>query len=102
MSKVIIKNINLPNSCMVCRCKVGLGKNSLHCKLLHRDIVKHTNDRHPDCPFIEMRTKHGRLIDADRLLAVIKSAAGNVDSVSLSSVLKSIENAPTVVGADCK
>ncbi len=46
----------------------------------------------------EIPTPHGRLIDADRLIAVIKSAAGTADTnVPLSAVLASIENAPTVI-----
>ena len=45
-----------------------------------------------------MKSKNGRLIDADRLIAVIKSAAGTSDTtVPLSAVIASIESAPTVV-----
>ena len=43
-------------------------------------------------------TPHGRLIDADRLIAVIKSAAGTADtSVPLSAVISSISNAPIII-----
>lgn len=43
-------------------------------------------------------TPHGRLIDADRLIAVIKSAAGTADTtVPLSAVISSISNAPTII-----
>lgn len=49
-------------------------------------------------PLAEIPTPHGRLIDADRLIAVIKSAAGTADtSVPLSAVISSISNAPIII-----
>lgn len=55
---------------------------------------------HNVCPLVAIPTPHGRLIDADRLLAIIKSAAGNQLSVPLSAVIGSIEHAPTVIEAE--
>lgn len=57
-------------------------------------------ERHPDCPLSNVPFPHGRLIDADRLLAIIKSAAENQASVPLQAVLDSIEHAVTVIEAE--
>ena len=53
-----------------------------------------------DLPIRKIPVKHGRLIDADRLLAVMKSAAGNQVAVPLDAVLAQIDNAPVVIEAE--
>lgn len=49
-------------------------------------------------PIVEIPTPHGRLVDADRMIAVLRSAAGNDEAaVPLSAVQSMIENAPTII-----
>ncbi len=87
---VLIKGMEMPKNCWDCPL---FCKNSL-------DSDDRKSQRKADCPLTELPIHRGRLIDADRLLAFIKSAAGNQISVRLSVVLGSIEHAPTVVEAE--
>ena len=52
-------------------------------------------------PIVEIPTQHGRLVDADRMIAVMRSAAGDDETtVPLSAVQCMIENAPTVIESE--
>lgn len=50
-----------------------------------------------NCPMRQLPKKHGRLIDADRLLAVLKSMASTNQSVPTEAVLGLIDNQPVIV-----
>ncbi len=51
---VLIKGMEMPKNCTEChaRCRLYLNGRKF---------------RHPNCPLIEVKTPHGRLIDADKL-----------------------------------
>lgn len=51
-------------------------------------------------PLTEIPTPHGRLIDADRLLAVLKSMASTSEYVPAVAVLDLIDHQPVVVEAE--
>ena len=52
-------------------------------------------------PIVEIPAPHGRLIDADKLIAVLKSAIPIEQRTSaVCCVMKNIENAPTVIEAE--
>lgn len=51
-------------------------------------------------PITEIPTPHGRLIDADRLLAVLKSMASTNESVPTTAVLELIDHQPVVLKAE--
>ena len=57
---VYVPKAELPKTCGECKMFEAAG-----CYLF-RDI-KFTKERHPDCPLVEVRTPHGRLIDVDAL-----------------------------------
>lgn len=48
-------------------------------------------------PITEIPSPHGRLIDADRLLAVLKSMASTSTNVPTEAVLGLIDNQPVIV-----
>ena len=74
---VLIRGVKLPKSCFGCHL-FKLDDRDLWCIANHYagccrvlskyiDENKFVNERHPDCPLIEVKTPHGRLIDADKL-----------------------------------
>lgn len=108
MSNVLIKNMDFPSSCESCKLKRFVGKRVIRgCKptALYEcpfcdELFVLDNKRQVGCRLNEVPDHNGRLIDADRLLAIVKSAAGNHVSVPLQAVLDSIEHAPTVIEAE--
>lgn len=71
---VLIKGAKMPRLCRECACVQpsfsGTGYFCAADELLVRDVI--LNDVPPDwCPLVEVPTPHGRLIDADRLDAVV-------------------------------
>ena len=72
---VLINGMEMPKSCFGCHL-FKLDDTDLWCIANHYagccralskyiDENKFVNERHPDCPLIEVPTSHGRLIDAD-------------------------------------
>lgn len=106
---LLIKGINEVGFCIDCPCghvdnSEGYFNRKLMCKgqywVPEYDIG---TARHEikECPIIEISIPHGRLIDADRLIAVLKSAIPYEQRTSaIFCVMKNIENAPTVVEAE--
>ena len=65
MSDILIKNMEMPKSCLICVCDMPKG----NCDLWRNQTPEeHRRERHPDCPLIEV-PPHGRLIDADAFIA---------------------------------
>ena len=59
---ILIHGEEMPKNCVVC-------KNYYYCELWSKLTVnKRCKERHPDCPIVEVKEPHGRLIDADALL----------------------------------
>ena len=72
---VLIKGMKMPKSCLNCKFTKekfsSLGR-FVNCRLGLGDVVgystgQHVNDRHPDCPIVEIPEKHGDLIDRDEV-----------------------------------
>lgn len=57
---VLVRGMEMPNNCEEC---------DIHfCKLWMRMTIRQRiAGKHPDCPCIEVKTPHGRLIEADKL-----------------------------------
>lgn len=58
MSSVIVKGMEMPDSCYHCKIAESCG----------HYIANYTDRRHPDCPLIALPEHHGRLVDADALI----------------------------------
>ena len=74
---LMIKGMELPDSCLNCQFRTTMLKNVLSptgrtsvyaCLIGGMDINIWIEEQHNDCPLIEIPTPHGRLIDADALL----------------------------------
>ena len=69
---VLIKGMTLPFSCWECECH-SVAKGTRYCNFVYgswyRECVDmYVNERHPNCPLIEVPTPHGDLIDKTVLL----------------------------------
>jgi len=106
---LLINGMDMPSSCQSCKLKRFAGNRVLSgCKpeALYEcpfcdGLFALKNKRQPTCKFKQLPTPHGRLIDADRLIAVLKSAIPYEQRTStVLCMIKNIENAPTVVEAE--
>ena len=118
----IVKSRDFPKSCNECDephlccdfyyCGVGHQKDGRHL-----DVDEHylNKTKHPDCPLLELPKKHGRLIDADKLLKSIdimreqrcKTCSSRIDTkhcdrngcwmIFISDFIGSL---PTIIGAE--
>ena len=59
MSSVLIRGMEMPNICAYCF--IDSSECNLH------ESVNIWKERHPDCPCIEVKTPHGKLIDTDMI-----------------------------------
>lgn len=99
---LMIRGMKFPISCSSCWFSQteykGLNE---YCKAMkNEEVTKYMNQnkgRHPQCPLVEIPENHGRLIDADRLLAVLKSMASTNQSVPTEAVLDLIDHQPVII-----
>ena len=109
MAEILIKGMEMPKECADCRLfavkKLYNGFTDMFeehafCTANH-SIQFNDFDidsiRHPDCPLKEIPT-HGRLIDADILLNIVREEA-DFPSDEWCKVIECIENAPTIIEA---
>lgn len=92
---IIVKGMMMPENCETCEYQtkgacfaLGVNKGTITIRRIDKE-------RTDWCPLVEIPSKHGRLIDADELLAESQKdgAYGYVDS-------KQICDAPTVIEAE--
>lgn len=58
---ILIRGEEMPKNCVVC-------KNYYYCELWSKLTVnKRCKERHPDCPIVEVKEPHGKLIDVSKL-----------------------------------
>lgn len=96
---LFVKGAKMPKECMTCPACQG---DECWFEDDRPQIPDILNRRRKWCRLVDVKTPHGRLIDADRLIAIIKSAAGDSVSVPLQAVLDSIDHAPVVIAAEEK
>ena len=101
---LIIKGMSLPSGCNMCQLHVlCFDYYVCRAKKLERGGYLDVDDqviagiRHRCCPLVEIPTPHGRLIDADRLLVVLKSMASTNQSVPTEAVLGLIDHQPVII-----
>lgn len=64
---VIIKGMEIPESCDKCPFGSWTDATYFHCFSMEDEYEMQHGDRLDDCPLIEIPEPHGRLIDADAL-----------------------------------
>lgn len=100
--RVLIKGMDMPKCCADC----PLNDEYDDCGALDTDYYtegKYTG-RLPNCPLVEVPTPHGRLIDADELMKVIKEyddEFGNeIEHGRCVSFLATVLEMPTIIEAE--
>ena len=92
---ILIKGMKLPEKCEDCPCYDYIDYVCRADDCFAPFDVENPEERSEHCPLIEIRTPHGRLIDADRFLDWLKEFHPN-DVVIMSGV----KNARTVIEAE--
>ena len=98
---VVIKGMKLPKNCLLCPCCVGegIGAGRQHyCQAIEDEPCVSETYRPKNCPLVEIRAPHGRLIDADKLTRCIDNAYGDKDIVKF--VVNNIGRQPTIIEAE--
>lgn len=104
---ILIRGMEMPKNCDSCPCYYeteGAWRNE--CEVLQREHYI-TNERPDWCPLVELQP-HGRLIDADALMAMCGMAIDCYDcpngehgwckrSQDATNICKAIEDAPTII-----
>ena len=54
MKMVAIKDFEMPYSCASCDLKYCKGWNEFHCEFTCEELDLHSNERHKDCPLVEV------------------------------------------------
>lgn len=104
---LLIKGMEMPKGCDQCRCCVPDDVNSdsasYYCALNNYIAWNTEHDISTDieigCPLVEIPTPHGRPIDADRLIAVLKSttAVSQSNYDLFNHIIGLIEHQPTII-----
>lgn len=93
---LLIKGVDMPKKCFSCEM---YGPMKGCCGLTDGRFEHPLKKRRTDCPLVEIPTPHGRLIDSDRLIAVMKSTTAisqnNYDL--FNHIVGLIEHQPTVI-----
>lgn len=93
---VYIKGMDMPKSCYDCDIGVCICNRYYDPNF---DINDTQIKRHPDCPLVEVKDPHGRLIDADELIA--KHEKEKIRDYDFHVCAENwIANAPTVLEAE--
>jgi len=105
---ILIQSMSMPKNCAECPCE------HYECMLLDKDaedIMQYFsgNERHPECPLIELPAQHGRLVDADELKKFpirrdhYDKEHGDERFINgIETVMEFIDYAPTIIEAEGK
>lgn len=92
---ILIKDMGMPLMCDGCPC---YNESYYSCNATGRGVIEYRYDGRPDnCPLVEIPTPHGRLIDADELIAWDGTEWGTPDDVVMYG---DIWGAPTIIEAE--
>ena len=87
---VLIKGMEMPKNCTYCD-SIGLNI-AIGCP-----VMTGINGRATDCPLVEIKTPHGRLIDAD---ALMQTYCRHEFSSDMGDAMEILDNYPTVIEAE--
>ena len=100
---VVIKGMKLPKNCVLCPCCVGegIGAGRQHyCQAIEDEPCVSETYRPKNCPLVEIRAPHGRLIDADELKKNMRNYYPSIDHLCCSQHVvtkRDIDCAPTII-----
>lgn len=81
---VLIKGMKMPNNCTICRFCVPEAdpENGEMCMATGKYVPPCNTDRLENCPLVEVPTPHGRLIDGDNVIDLLREQlTGDRDTV---------------------
>lgn len=89
-----VKGGTPPKSCGNC----PHNYSSLKCKITNSEIDRDEEyrERLSDCPIVEVKEPHGRLIDAEELKTAFPRCDNSMD-IKIASVRATINHAPTII-----
>ena len=103
---IVIKGLSMPKNCLLCPCCVGegIGMGRQHyCQVIDDEPCVSETYRPKNCPLVEIPTPHGRLIDADKLIAFITNGLNRKENpmgFDAIEILTEIEYAPIIIEAE--
>jgi hypothetical protein len=96
---VLIRGMEMPKRCGLCPCARSVDSVDWYCwqctateKVLNKFDVQESRPQH--CPLVEVKTPHGRLIDADEMVSLWKGCTFEGDITCL------LDPRPTVLEAE--
>lgn len=96
---LLIKGMKFPKNCLLCPCCVhegiGVGR-YYYCQAIDDEPNVSETYRPKNCPLVEIRAPHGRLIDADE----IEKCAHEWYDVGEYVFADTIRNADTIIEAE--
>ena len=98
---LLIKGMKLPKNCLLCPCCVGegIGAGRQHyCQAIDDEPCVSETYRPKNCPLVEIRAPHGRLIDADELLESFREALD--EDRHFVNFFALVDDSPTVIEAE--
>lgn len=103
MMGVFVKSMKMPQKCG--QCKLYHIEYPMYCMAVegHRTVGAPYGMPRPNwCPLIEVKTPHGKLIDADELKSKFRHGEGNSDEDSawISTIRRFITQADTIIEAE--
>ena len=95
---VLIKKMEMPKGCWACPFAVG---KHYECLFTRKSSNWGLTTRPSDCPLIEVKSPHGRLIDADALMIeVMDSDLDHLQRDDWKEVIQIVADAPTIIEAE--
>ena len=100
---VLIKGIEMPEDCFSCPLK-----EEGFCNITNA-YAGGINERNSDCPLVELPETHGRLVDADKLMAIFSDRLERVaerygidssEAGILSGAMKLLESQTAIIEAE--
>lgn len=111
---ILIKSMEMPKGCITCMFKSeSLFNRTMWCEWLDDPLGDYTKCdeewRHPDCPLVEVHVPHGRLIDGDNVIELLREQlTGDRDTVyeyyddGLEMAISELSIVPTIIEAEEK
>lgn len=99
---ILIKGAKMPKNCKTCGFVVCDDEYSPEywCPIVRDSIDNYMNCRHKLCPLVEI-PPHGRLIDADKTISIIKNTVKGWDfQDTWDSICNMLDSAQTVIESE--
>ena len=91
-----IKGMKTPKACGLCPFRYINMSGYLICEMLHKQInLSKFNERFKDCPLVEVKEPHGRLIDADEIEMPCLETTADQKWMEIA-----IKSTPTIIEAE--